>query len=681
MDLLLLFAATTALALYAWVSLAPDGARGAYTRFFGPLAGRRVDSSSPQATVTSRARASVKAPPALSDNVDGAAERTGPGTGRGWRRGAWTLLATEPIPALRERTALTRGLLLSYGCGIAASLFCAAMSAQTVAAQPLAAQTWWFSALAILVAAVVLPRWKEYPAHMRTALSHIPTFDVAAIAALCLASLLLRLPKLDTLIPFVHGDEAACGIYGRLFNNGHAPLLSIGWYGLPMLSYAIPGLGLRLFGDTLHGLRLTNVCIGTCGIVLTYLLGRELFGRRAALLAGATLTLAFLDIDLSRDGIHYIQAPTAITLSLYLLARWLRRGGVVMPLLGGMSLAISLQVYFSARIVFPIVIALLLLVALFDPALRRVRLHGVPWVVLGCVIAVLPLIALFRANPGSFAERQDQVSILKALPDPAALAALGYSGQSALTIIWTQVVATLSTFYGRGDASTQIGWTGSMIDTVSALLLPFALTLCIARARRWPYALCLLWFCAVLAAGILTIDPPWWPRLMAMLPAIALMLGATLDAATGWAARRTGRPLGALAGLAVLLAMVAIVNMRVMFVEYPAASQSVPRRESTIVGLFLARVQGAGQTILVSDGFFDLQYEPIKFLAPRADGCTVQPNQTLSACAAMPSPRVYIFLPGRVKDLQTVRQARPGGRVVSLGDASVPMFAYLPPPS
>ena len=678
MDVVLLFAATIALAIYAWNCLSPAGARAVFSRLSDRLAGRRTTLPSSRSSAISRDRNAL---PALTSAPSSEGDAT---NSRALRRlpvspGARPYLATEPILVPAEQNVLTRGASLSYGLGIALSLLCAALAARSVAIHPLTAQTWWFGAMVIAIGTVVLPHWKAYLARIRAALPRISPFDVAVIAALCLVSLLLRLPHLDTLIPFVHGDEAACGIYGRLFNSGQAPLLSIGWYGLPMLSYVIPGLGLQMFGDTLHGLRLTNVCLGTFGIVLTYLLGRELFGRRAALLAGAILTLAFLDIDLSRDGIHYIQAPTAITLSLYLLVRWLRRGGMVAPLLAGMSLTISLQVYFSARIVFPIVVVLLLFIALFDPQLRRARLVGAAWIGLGFAIAVLPLIALFAANPGSFAERQDQVSLLKALTDQSALASLGYSGQSTANILWTQIVATISTFYARGDASTQIGWGGSMVDTVSGLLLPFALVLCISRARRWPYALCLLWFFAVLAGGVLTIDPPWWPRLLAMLPAVALMLGVTLDVAATWLARRTGRPAAAVAGLAVALCMIAIGNARVMFVEYPAASQSVPRRESTIVGLFLARTPGADQTVLVSDGFFDLRYEPIRFLAPRADGCTVQPGQPLSACAAVRSPHVYIFLPGRVKDLRTVSGSRPGGRVVSLGDASVPMFAYLPP--
>lgn len=71
--------------------------------------------------------------------------------------------------------------------------------------------------------------------------------DVSIILILFLLSLIPRLVALQYSPPFVHGDEAACGIYGRLFDTGQAPLLSIGWYGLPMFSYAISGVGLEIF--------------------------------------------------------------------------------------------------------------------------------------------------------------------------------------------------------------------------------------------------------------------------------------------------------------------------------------------------------------------------------------------------------------------------------------------------
>ena len=284
MDLLLLFVAAIVLALYAWVSLAPNAVHAVFARLSSTLTGRHTN------LLSSRSGTIPRDERGLTTTGPNSAPASGAGVTHvpvlalrhiTLSTGSRPYLATEPILIPAERSVLTRGIRLSYGFGIALSFLCAAVAARSVATHPLTAQVWWFGALTIAVGAVILPHWVAYRARVRATLLSIPPFDVAVITALCLVSLVLRLPKLDTLIPFVHGDEAACGIFGRLFNSGQAPLLSIGWYGLPMLSYAIPGLGLQLFGDTLHGLRLTNVCVGTFGIVLTYLLGRELFGRRA----------------------------------------------------------------------------------------------------------------------------------------------------------------------------------------------------------------------------------------------------------------------------------------------------------------------------------------------------------------------------------------------------------------
>lgn len=532
----------------------------------------------------------------------------------------------------------------------------------------------------LTVAGFVAPLVLPWSAALRAGRLAMPWLDVVAGVGLCALALAIRLPSPQTYLPFVHGDEAACGNYGRLFNSGQAPLLSIGWYDLPMMSYAISGLGLHLFGDTLAGLRLINIILGSLGVVLTYLLGRELFSRRAALLAGAILAVTFLHIDLSRDGIHYIQAPTFITLTLYLVARWLRRGGAVAALLAGMSLSLNLQVYYSSRIVFVIVALLLAFVAWRERQLTRERLAGLAPLAIGLLVATLPVIALFLANPTAFNSRQQEVSLIGALPGTLDWVRSAYGTTDFLTVIQKQFWLTLNTFYTQGDASEQIGWVGSMVDTVTGLLLPPALVLALVRWRQWPYALCALWFLLVVGAGILTINAPWWPRLAAMLPAMTLLLGAALDQGATWLARRARSQAVAMAALAVILLPLAIGNWRVAFVQYPAVAATEQPEKATLVGQYLASAPDAANVVLLSDGSFDDKYDPIRFLAPNVtNGCTLVPNAPLSSCPNLAQRRLFVLEPGRVADLGWLEQQRPGGQVVRFGNADIPLAAYVLP--
>lgn len=548
--------------------------------------------------------------------------------------------------------------------GAIVGLVCAWIGASRVS-DPWQAQLWWGAALVVPLLALIgerLAAWRRN--RWKVA---VDWRDVAFPALLFALALTIRVPDITAAPPFVHGDEAACGFYGRQFEYGQTPLLSISWFGLSMLSYAISGVGMHLLGDNLTGLRLTNAIIGSASVALLYLLGRELFGRWAGLLAGLILAITFLHVDLSRDGIHYVQGPTCVTLTLYLLVLWLRRGGALVAFLIGVCMIVDLQVYWSARVGPVLALCLLLFLAVRERHIPRVCWRESAWIALGLLAYGLPVAALFQANPGTFAGHDTGVSILT--NDPGTLAHLRseYGTTALLPILARQTWLLLTTFNFRGDASLQIGWSGAMLDTVSAALLPVAVLLALLRWRRWPYALVLAWFGAVAAAGIITIDPPWWPRLAALLPAVALLLGALFAEATRLLTRYA-LPYRRVAwgGLAGLLLCMAIGNARIMFVEYPAVASQTGTMEPTLLGRFLAGAPGAQHTVLLSDGSLYVDYVVAQFLAPRSGGCTLMPNQSLSQCPIARTSRLYMLLPGRLGDLAWLQRQRPGGRVIQV---------------
>lgn len=555
----------------------------------------------------------------------------------------------------------------------------ALIGARLVATAPWQAQRWWLAAVLIPCATLAAERllagspsavgarrgwWRE----------------LGPLALLVAVALAMRLPGITTSPPFVHGDESACGLYGRQFIAGQAPLLSISWYGLPMLSYAISGVGLHLLGDSLTGLRLTNAILGTVSVVLLYLLGRELFGRGVAMLAGLILAVTFLDVDLSRDGIHYIQGPLCITLTLYLLLRWWRRGGAFTALLAGMSVILSLQVYWSGRVA-PIFGGLLLAyLALTQRRVLAARWREIGWIAVGLVTAGAPVLALFASNAASFSGHQDDVNIFNGQPGMIGHLQSQYGTTNMTTIVLHQLWRIATTFNAQGDASFQIGWGGSMLDTVSAALLPAAVMLALLRWRRWQSTLCLLWFGAVAGAGVITIDPPWWPRLSALLPAVALLLGVLLaDAAQVVAAGLGRRAWLAAIGVAALLVAIAVGNVRLVFQDYPAAAVQSPPMEATLLGNFLTRAPGATRAVLLSDGSLYIDYDVVQFLAPKAAGCTLMPGDPLNKCPFGTDSTLYILLPGRAGDVAWLRRQRPGGHLVdvgSYGDGSSRILAY-----
>ena len=61
----------------------------------------------------------------------------------------------------------------------------------------------------------------------------------------------------------------------------------------------------RLAGDGDYALRLLSVLLGTAAIPATYLLGRTLFGRRAALVAALLATVAPLYVGYAQEAAMY----------------------------------------------------------------------------------------------------------------------------------------------------------------------------------------------------------------------------------------------------------------------------------------------------------------------------------------------------------------------------------------
>jgi 4-amino-4-deoxy-L-arabinose transferase-like glycosyltransferase len=569
---------------------------------------------------------------------------------------------STPIKAISTPDMWTPLLLASAGV----SVLCSLWSANLLPGNDWAAQWLWLASMAIPAAALTIQSLQKRRGPTRAPVS-VGWKEPAVVAALFAGCLALRLPRLSSVPPFVHADEATCGLIARSFLRGAISLFQLPQWGLPTFGFAISGVGMRFFGDNLLGLRFTNCLIGSAGVVLTYLLGKEWFGRRAGLIAAILLAASFLDNDLSRDGIHNIQGPTLITLNLYLLTLWLTRGSSVTALLAGLSIPLDLTVYWSARAaIAPLLVLAAYMVVQHWPAVRN-RWHEIAWFGLGVVVAAVPIVALFAASPTSFNGHQASQSIFNPTTDTAAHLTSEYGTSFLPTVLRDQIWRTMTTFNVRGDSSLQIAWTGPMLDWLTSTLLIAAIVLALLRWKRWSYAVCLTWFFAVAGAVVVTIDPPWWPRLVALLPAAMLLVGVLLDAV--WVVIEQALPGRRLSLIVIagLLAAIAVINLQTLFSGYAPLMAQTGNMGPTLVGQFLAGKKDAARTVLISDGSFLLSHETIRFLAPNAAGCTILPHQSWSTCPNLAGARLFVVLPGALKALTRLQSTYPQGKKIKLG--------------
>jgi hypothetical protein len=404
-------------------------------------------------------------------------------------------------------------------------------------------------------------------------------------------------------------------------------------------------------------------------VVLTYALGRTLFGLKAGIIAGVVLTFGFLHATLSRDGIHYIQGPTACTLALLFFALTIKHGGRVYPFLCGFAIILCIQVYWSARIAFLLIPFLLAWLVVQNRPLFLARWRNFGWLTVGILVAGLPIIALFMSRPEAFGGHQDAVFIFNSREGTQTHLFSTYGTNDPLVILGNQFMRNLLTFVNRADSSLQVGYNNALVDPVTAVLLAVALLFGLAYTfKHWQYTLCTAWFFSVFFSGVLTIDPPWWPRLSAFLPAIALLIGAMLSSiltlVQGWFKSRPAKAVPAFV-LVILLGVVGALNLRTIFVDFPANGQRSLLIGSTLLGHYLAKQPENVRTLYLTDNSIYLESEAVVFLAPKvsANGCTLRQEYSGSNCGTFSEYDLFIMMRSQLPNLDFLKKRFPDGKV------------------
>jgi 4-amino-4-deoxy-L-arabinose transferase-like glycosyltransferase len=568
--------------------------------------------------------------------------------------------APRPLPRLSYP--LMAGALLCAGYASLEVHNYGSLSRATVA---------WTCAIVLSIAAVV---WPGRALNLRHPLLRLRdavvrrAYPLAALAAILCVAAALRFIALDTVPGFIHPDEADVGLSARAVATGQAqPLLSYGFMGLPMLGYAWDGAFLRLFDESLAVLRASSAVLGVGSILITALLGKELFNWRAGLLAAAFLSFFHLHIHFSRDGLHNMQALFMVTATVYLLVLMLRYGSRFAAVATGITLSVDLQVFFSARLAFVMVALIGCCVLLVtDRQLWRSRLPALAWAGAAFVAAVAPLAALIGQDWQGF--NQHTGDSLVTTTDPAGRLHMFsvYGTYDIWSVMRTNLVRAVQTFNFPGHVAQQYPlFPHPMLDPVSGALFAGAVAFALFRIRHTGFAICLIMFGVIMFfIGMLTLDQPDWNRLLIILPVIALLLGAFLDGIGQLAEQVAFLAKPAAVCVAALLIAVAFGNLRWYFFQFqPTIQQSISALAMDVAN-YLRAATNHPYAYTVDGGGFNIDNQAVRFVAPNVPACILPPNLDRSACPAVPARvRLFFIMPTQVTLIHQLRTAFPGGTV------------------
>jgi hypothetical protein len=334
---------------------------------------------------------------------------------------------------------------------------------------------------------------------------------------------------------------------------------------------------IKLFGlrPDFMALKLGTSLIGWLMLPAIFLLGREVLGSRGALLATLFAAVASWGVITARFGLRYPLAPCAVAWTLFFLVRGLRRDSRNSLLAAGVWAGIGLQGYTAYRFMLVIAPLLGLIWLAWLLAHGQREAAGRAWrsALLAAALALLVMLPLLRYG----VDRPDQLLYRAATRLTDAEQAIP---GSPARILLDNLKNVLLMFNFTRDRV----WVANLpdrpaMDVVLGGLLVAGAAACLAHSWRtrnpWP-ALTLLAGLLMLTPSALSIafpdENPSVVRTGGALPALMVVCAAG-PALLLERLRAAGRPrlyAGALLAVTALALLVAGLNQRRVFVDYPA---------------------------------------------------------------------------------------------------------------
>ena len=490
--------------------------------------------------------------------------------------------------------------------------------------------------------------------------------ELTGMVVLILLALLVRAYDLEHIPANLGGDEGTQGVAAlELVQYPLGNPFATGWFSVPTLSFLAYGWSMRVFGSTVAGLRTLSALVGTATVITTFVLARELWGRRVAWFAAVALSFGHYHVHFSRLGSNQIFDPLLITLALWLLVRGLREERAILFALAGVVVGMGWYAYFGARLVSVIAAGYVVVQVVLRH--RFLRQHGRSLVVMlgAALVVVAPLILHYAGEPDALAARPRQVSIFSSgwLAREQEI-----TGRGGLSLLLEQLWKSVSAFNYTLDPTFWYGPSIPLLDFVSGLLFIPGLVWVVAHYRRPSSALLLIWFWLALLTGwVITENPPSSQRMVLAAPALALFVGHGLDWAIKIGKRIAGRESVFWRAVAPLvLTAVAVLNMSYYFRVYtPTRVYGNPTAE---MATHLARRLAAAEDddyVVYFHGppyvYWDLG--TLRFMAPQIRGVDVPPPGAEAPLQPDLSRGArFVFYGPRAGELEGVRDRHPGGR-------------------
>ena len=382
--------------------------------------------------------------------------------------------------------------------------------------------------------------------------------EALSLAALLVLALALRLYQVEAHPYPIAGDEASVGSEGRKILTGELTnFFETGWSSQPVWSFVPTALAVRLFGSTVFAVRVVGVATGTLTIAALYLLARETFGRRVALLAAGFLVAFPFHLQFSRLGVNNVIDALLASAVLWLTFRAVRRGGLHDYLWAGLAAGATLYTYLGSRLALALAVGSLGYVSLRERGYLRAHGRHLALFTFAAVVVAAPMAVFFLRHPDIFMARINQEGILQ----NGWLARQAAAGASVPGVLFEQFKRSALVYVTGTARSGFFNSPRPYLTSLAAVFFVLGMAYSLWRVREPRYFTLLVWFWAVVILGsALTVNPPTSERLVMSIPAAALFVALGL-VRTAQGLQRLGLLSAPVAAL-LCVAAVALTNLQ-----------------------------------------------------------------------------------------------------------------------
>jgi len=229
------------------------------------------------------------------------------------------------------------------------------------------------------------------------------------------AALFLRAYDIDNIPAGLYPDEAVNGIDALKANaTEDYKLFYENNYGREGLFINLQAFTIKIFGNTIFGLKFWSILFGALTTFGVFLLAKELFkSTRAGLIASYFTAFSYWAINFSRIGFRANMVPLILTFTFYFLFRGLRTKKYFDFILSGLIFGLGVHTYIAFR-VSPLVMVTLLaaLIISYENFLKTYWRHILVFTIAMMITAAPMLLDFFYFHPEHYASRTGGISVL-----------------------------------------------------------------------------------------------------------------------------------------------------------------------------------------------------------------------------------------------------------------------------